>query len=152
MPRHELTALSVSLPVLGTGSKLPGRAIDNAELLDSVANFITLQDARLGMRIGSKLGVRSRHVSHLILDLRDNGGGSDEASDGLIRYLADTTIRPLRAVRRRTIAIDSTLAAAFDTWGDRTPIFSPPPASFDTDTSGWYSNYRRTRSRKRCRW
>lgn len=63
MSRHELTALSVGLPVLGTGSKLPGRAIDNAELLDSVASFVSLQDARLGMRIGSKLGVRSRHVA-----------------------------------------------------------------------------------------
>lgn len=83
--------------------------------------------------------LQSRHVSHLILDLRENGGGSDEASEGLIRFLADTTVQPLRAIRRRTITIDSILAAAFETWGDRTPIFSPSPTAFDKDSSGWFT-------------
>lgn len=63
MPRHELTALEVRLPVLGTGATLPGRAIDTSELIASVANFISRADARLGMRLGRKLGVRSRHLS-----------------------------------------------------------------------------------------
>lgn len=83
--------------------------------------------------------LQTRQVSHLILDLRENGGGSDEASEGLIRFLADTTIQPLRAIRRRTITIDPTLARAFETWGDRAPIFSPLPAGFDLDTRGWFT-------------
>ncbi|MBC7840882.1 MAG: hypothetical protein H7099_01130 [Gemmatimonadaceae bacterium] len=89
--------------------------------------------------------LRSRHVRHLILDLRDNGGGSDDASDGLIRFLADTVIRPLRAIRRRAISFDSTLAAAFETWGDRAPIFSPSPTAFDQDSSGWFTERLRAR-------
>lgn len=83
--------------------------------------------------------LRARNVSHLILDLRDNGGGSDDASEGLIRFLADTAIRPVRGIRRRTIQIDPTLAAAFETWGDRTPIFSPSPTWFVTDSTGWFT-------------
>jgi hypothetical protein len=82
--------------------------------------------------------LRSRRVSHLIIDLRENGGGSDDASEGLIRYLADTSIMPVRQVRRRTIHVDSTLAAAFDTWGDRAPIFTPSPALFTYGNGGWY--------------
>ena len=82
--------------------------------------------------------IGAKRVSHLILDLRDNGGGSDDASEGLIRYLADTPIQPLRAVRRRTIRIDSTLGAAFDTWGDRAPIFTPAESLFLKRTDGWY--------------
>lgn len=90
--------------------------------------------------------LRARHVSHLILDLRENGGGSDDASEGLIRFLADTAIRPVRGIRRRTIQIDPTLAAAFETWGDRTPIFSPSPTWFVTDSTGWFTERLRTPS------
>lgn len=78
------------------------------------------------------------NTTHLILDLRENGGGSSDASDGLLRYLANAPVTPLRGVRRRTILIDSTLAAAFDTWGDRAPIFSPNPQLFERTDAGWY--------------
>ena len=81
---------------------------------------------------------RARNVKHLVIDLRENGGGSDDASSGLIRYLADTAVQPVRAVRRRTITVDSTLAAAFDTWGDRAPIFSPRASLFDAQPDGWF--------------
>jgi hypothetical protein len=79
-----------------------------------------------------------RNAKHLVIDLRENGGGSDDASSGLVRYLADTLVRPVRAVRRRTINIDSSLAAAFDTWGDRAPIFSPRASLFDAQPDGWF--------------
>ncbi len=55
--------MPVSLAVLGTGSKLPGPAIGNEALLAAVAPFISSADARLGKRIGDKLGVRFRHLS-----------------------------------------------------------------------------------------
>ena len=83
--------------------------------------------------------LRSRHVAHLILDLRDNGGGSDDASSALIPYLADAPVQLTRRIRRRTIHVDSTLAAAFDTWGDRTPIFSPAESLFTKDSGGWFT-------------
>ncbi len=81
---------------------------------------------------------RARKVAQLIVDLRDNGGGSDDASAGLIRFLADAPVAPLRGVRRRTIRIDSTLAAAFETWGDRAPIFTPNALLFEVASDGWY--------------
>ncbi len=82
--------------------------------------------------------IAKARVRHLIIDLRDNGGGSDDASAALIRYLADTAIQPVRAVRRRTISIDSTLSAAFDTWGDRAALFTPAESLFVPRTDGWF--------------
>ncbi len=83
--------------------------------------------------------MRARHARHLVVDLRGNGGGSDDASEGLLRYLIDVPVQPRRGVRRRTIRIDSTLAAAFDTWGDRAPIFTPSAALFDERADGWFA-------------
>jgi Peptidase family S41 len=83
--------------------------------------------------------LKTRNVRHLIVDLRENGGGSDDASWGLLRYFTDVPVTPLRGVRRRTIRIDSTLAAAFDTWGDRASIFTPTPTSFESENAGWYA-------------
>ena len=83
--------------------------------------------------------MRSRHVRHLVLDLRGNGGGSDDASEGLLRYLIDAPVRAKRSVRRRTIRVDSALAAAFDTWGDRAPIFTPAAVLFDARSDGWFA-------------
>ena len=83
--------------------------------------------------------MRAKHVRHLVLDLRGNGGGSDDASEGLLRYLIDAPVQSRRSVRRRTIRIDSTLAAAFDTWGDRAAIFTPPAALFEARSDGWFA-------------
>lgn len=63
VPHHELTALRVSMRVLGTGSTLPGSAVDNQGLLAAVAPYISGGNARLGERIARKLGVHSRHLS-----------------------------------------------------------------------------------------
>jgi hypothetical protein len=83
--------------------------------------------------------LRRRGVRHLIIDLRENGGGSDDASNGLLPYLIDRPLQPTRSVRRRTIRIDSTLSAAFDTWGDRRAIFTPDESLFEQRPDGWYS-------------
>lgn len=82
--------------------------------------------------------LRAARITHLVLDLRENGGGSDDASAGLIRYLADTSVQLLRSVRHRTISIDPSLAAHFDTWGDRQAIFTPDSARFYQRADGWY--------------
>ncbi len=80
-----------------------------------------------------------RGVKHLILDLRDNGGGSDDASNGLVTYLIDRPLQPTTTVRRRTILIDSTLSAAFDTWGNRAEIFAPAESLFTKRADGWFA-------------
>ena len=82
--------------------------------------------------------LKTKRVRHLIIDLRDNGGGSDDASSGLIRYLADRPVQPLKSVRRRTIHIDSALSAGFETWGDRAGIFSPAESLFTARADGWF--------------
>lgn len=82
--------------------------------------------------------IAKARVRHLIIDLRTNGGGSDDASAALIRCLADTAIQPVRAVRRRTIRIDSTLSAAFDSWGDRAALFTPAESLFVPRSDGWF--------------
>lgn len=83
--------------------------------------------------------LRRRGVKHLILDLRDNGGGSDDASNGLVKYLIDRPLQPTKAVRRRTILIDSTLSTALDTWGNRTAIFAPAESLFTRRADGWFA-------------
>jgi hypothetical protein len=82
--------------------------------------------------------IRARGARHLIVDLRENGGGSDDASWGLVRHLITAPVQPSRGVRRRTLRIDSTLAAAFDTWGDRATIFTPAESLFTARADGWY--------------
>ncbi len=83
--------------------------------------------------------MRARNVRHLVLDLRGNGGGSDDASEELLRYLIAAPTAPRRSVRRRTIRIDSALAAAFDTWGDRAAIFTPSATLFNVRRDGWFA-------------
>lgn len=81
---------------------------------------------------------RERRVKHLLIDLREKGGGSDDASSGLVTYLTDVHLQPVRAARRRTIRIDSTLAAAFDTWSERASVFTPNASLFDARPDGWF--------------
>lgn len=83
--------------------------------------------------------INRKGIRHLIIDVRNNGGGSDDASTALIAYLADTAMQPVRAVRRRTIRIDSALGASFDTWGDRTALFTPAESLFMHRADGWYA-------------
>jgi Peptidase family S41 len=82
--------------------------------------------------------LRARGVKHLIVDIRRNGGGSDDASQGLMRYLISSPLQAVRSSRRRTITIDSALAAQFDTWGNRAPIFTPKPEGFIRRADGWF--------------
>ena len=79
-----------------------------------------------------------RHVRHLILDLRENGGGSDDASYVLLSYLSDVPVQPERSVRRRTIAIAPTLRDAFSTWGNASAIFAPAESLFIKGSGGTF--------------
>jgi hypothetical protein len=106
--------------------------------LRSFVNYRTPIDADSSYRtIFAQLA--ARRVNHLVIDLRGNGGGSDDAATGLVHYLTDRPVVPVRSVRRRTIRIDSTLAAAFDTWGDRAPIFTPDASLFTPQRDGWFT-------------
>jgi len=54
---------STQLKLLGSGSSLPGEAIDNEELLAALEAQCGRSKARLARKYAQRLGVRSRHVS-----------------------------------------------------------------------------------------
>jgi hypothetical protein len=115
--------------------------IDDTTALLSIRSFVNYRRPVDADSLYRSIFVQlhARGAKHLIIDLRGNGGGSDDASVSLIRFLAVAPVQPVRRVRRRTIQIDSALASAFDTWGDRAPIFSPAESLFVKDADGWFS-------------
>ena len=79
-----------------------------------------------------------RHVKQLVIDLRDNGGGSDDASNALLPYLTDVPVQPVNASRRRTIGIAASLRKSFSTWGDGSTIFAPADSLFTRGSGGMF--------------
>jgi hypothetical protein len=71
----------------------------------------------------------SQGMTRLVLDLRNNGGGSNDAALGLIDALAPAPYRYQRAVRLRAIRYGD-LPDYISTWGDRDAIFMPPTERF----------------------
>jgi hypothetical protein len=76
-------------------------------------------------------------TEHLILDLRNNGGGSEDVSVALARYLFDRPFLWSKPVRYKAIRYDD-LPRYIDSWGDRDALFSPPEAAFDRTPTGWF--------------
>lgn len=64
----------------------------------------------------------------LILDLRRNGGGSDDAQTGLVRWLMPTAFRQAEAVLVKTDRIDPALKPYLSTW--EKAALDPDPAWF----------------------
>jgi len=116
------------------------RLDDTTSLLTvrSFVNYRTPVNADSLFR-GIFTALNAANVRHLIIDLRENGGGSDDASNALLRYLIDKPVQPLLSIRRRTINVDSTLRRSFSTWSDPTEIFAPSPALFVRRFDGWYA-------------
>lgn len=76
-------------------------------------------------------------TEHLIIDLRKNGGGSDDVPVALGRYLIDepfTWAKPLRLKAVRYGDLPQYISA----WGDRDALFNAPLESFTQTHDGWY--------------
>lgn len=120
------------------GNGTSWRMLDRSTALLTIRSFLNYRkpiDAESTYRaIFSRL--RAQRFRHLVLDLRENGCGSDDAAAGLLRYLADAPVQPLRSVRRRTIKVDPSLRSAFDAWGDPAEIFAPAESLFVKVLSG----------------
>ncbi|WP_310571049.1 S41 family peptidase [Gemmatimonas sp.] len=117
------------------------RALDDSTALLTVRSFVNY---RTPVSVDSLYGalfdaVRARGVRHLVVDLRDNGGGSDDAAWGLVRHLIAEPVTPLSAVRRRTINVAPELRAAFETWSDPKALFAPDSLAFTRRDDGWYA-------------
>lgn len=78
-----------------------------------------------------------RGARRLLLDLRDNGGGSDDAALALLDHLALQPYTYQRAVRLKNIRYGD-LPRHIESWGDRQALFEPPEADFIRSPDGWY--------------
>ncbi len=76
-------------------------------------------------------------TEHLILDLRKNGGGSEDVSVALGRYLIDTPFTWTKPLRLKAVRYGD-LPQYFETWGDREARFNPPMSAFTQTKDGWF--------------
>lgn len=81
--------------------------------------------------------MKAAGTEHLILDLRHNGGGSEDVSIALGRYLFDAPFIWSKPVRYKAIRYGD-LPHYIATWGDTDALFNAPEAAFDRTTDGWY--------------
>ena len=76
-------------------------------------------------------------TDHLILDLRNNGGGSEDVSVALGRYLIPKPFLWSKPIRYKAVRYGD-LDQYFETWGDREARFNPPLAAFTKTADGWF--------------
>jgi hypothetical protein len=76
-------------------------------------------------------------TEHLIVDLRNNGGGSEDVSVALGRYLIDRPFTWSKPIRYKAVRYGD-LPQYFETWGDREGRFNPPLTNFTQTADGWF--------------
>lgn len=76
-------------------------------------------------------------TEHLILDLRNNGGGSDDVPIALGRYLSNAPFVFSKPVRLKAIRYGD-LLDQIESWGDRDSLFNPPVNNFTQTADGWF--------------
>lgn len=104
--------------------------------IDTFVNYRKPVDAAaLYARAFSEL--RDAGAQALVLDLRENGGGSNDASLALIDALAAAPYTYQRAMRYRAVRYGD-LPRYISSWGDREALFNPPLDRFTKSGDGWY--------------
>ncbi|MEA1618006.1 S41 family peptidase [Erythrobacter sp. T5W1-R] len=81
--------------------------------------------------------IQEAGTDHLILDLRKNGGGSEDVSVALGRYLIDRPFIWAKPTRLKAVRYGD-LQQYFETWGDREARFNAPLDAFTKTADGWY--------------
>ncbi len=76
-------------------------------------------------------------TDHLILDLRANGGGSEDVSIALARHLFDAPFTWSKPVRYKAIRVGD-LQRHISSWGDTAALFNPPESAFTRTADGWF--------------
>jgi hypothetical protein len=74
-------------------------------------------------------------TDNLILDLRNNGGGSTDPTIALGRYLLDAPFRLTKSIRAKTIRFGD-LPRHIEVWGDREAVFNPPQSAYRPTSDG----------------
>ncbi|MFA9218341.1 MAG: S41 family peptidase [Sphingomonadaceae bacterium] len=104
--------------------------------LDSFVNYRNPVDADAYLGAYFK-AMKAAGTTDLILDLRSNGGGSDEAAIALGRYLLPQRFTWSQPARLKTIRYGD-LPQYIATWGDRDALFQPPASEFRRSADGWW--------------
>lgn len=81
--------------------------------------------------------IQAAGATRLILDLRDNGGGSGDATYPLAAFLSPRPFVWNRMIRFQTVRIGD-LADSIETWGDRNEVFFPPLDRFEPAPGGGF--------------
>ena len=76
-------------------------------------------------------------TEHLILDLRANGGGSEDVSIALARHLFTAPFTWSKPIRYKAIRVGD-LQRHISSWGDPQTLFNPPESAFIRTADGWY--------------
>ena len=81
--------------------------------------------------------MKARGTEHLILDLRANGGGSEDVSVALGRYLIPQPFVWSKPVRFKAVRYGD-LPEHLDSWGDPKELYEPPLSLFTRTADGWW--------------
>jgi hypothetical protein len=81
--------------------------------------------------------MKAAGTEHLILDLRNNGGGSENVSIALARHLFDAPFTWSKPVRYKAIRYGD-LPQHIESWGNRAALFMPPESAFTRTADGWF--------------
>jgi Peptidase family S41 len=81
--------------------------------------------------------MKAAGTDHLILDLRANGGGSEDVSIALARHLFDAPFIWSKPLRYKTIRVGD-LQRHISSWGDTAALFNPPESAFTRTADGWF--------------
>jgi Peptidase family S41 len=76
-------------------------------------------------------------IEHLIIDLRENGGGSGDTNVALASFLLDKPFVWNKPIQQKAIRFGA-WSKYVETWGDRKEIFEPPVENFRKLASGFY--------------
>ncbi len=83
--------------------------------------------------------MKARKIEHLILDLRENRGGSTDATVALAAHLLDKPFVWNKPVWQKAIRFGD-WTKYVNIWGDRKEIFEPATENFTKRTDGWYEH------------
>ena len=116
------------------GFRLSGKT---AQLrIDTFVNYRNPVDADAFLG-GFFKSMRAAGTDHLILDLRNNGGGSEDVSVSLGRHLLAAPFVWGKPARLKAIRYGD-LPAHIESWGNRDALFNPPESAFTRTADGWF--------------